>query len=129
MELGSPARQTNGALLADATAPTSAEWVSAPTNTTMTTAGPTFRLDWAGGSDRDSGLADAYWVQRYRTTVSRGVCRQSAWVADGSQQLRADGSRDVDLRSGYCYVWGLRTLDNVGNAAAINWSGFVIVGN
>jgi subtilisin len=119
---------TVGHLMSDSDAPIAAQWVSAPSNTVIETTSTRFTLDWSASSDASSGLADAQWVVRYRAPLSdRGTCRSSAFTVDSSPALRTDGTTDSGLQSGACYVWGVRALDNVGNAAPVSWSGYVIV--
>ena len=119
---------TVGRLSPDSVAPSSVTWVSAPSDTVLRSTSTRFALDWSGGTDAGSGLAQQQWVVRYRAPLNaRGDCRSSAFVLDSEPQLRADASAETGLDHGSCYVWGVRTLDNVGNAAPITWSGFVIV--
>jgi len=119
---------TVGRLSPDTLAPVSVEWLSAPPDTVLRSRSDDFVLDWRGGADAGSGLAHEQWVVRYRAPLTaRGDCRSTAFVLDTQPQLRTDGTLDTDLDTGACYVWGVRTLDNVGNAAPLAWSGFVII--
>ena len=74
------------------------------------------------------GLHNGDMTAAHRAPLNaRGDCRSSAFELDSEPQLRADTSTDTNLDENACYVWGVRTLDNVGNAAPIAWSGFVVV--
>jgi subtilisin len=119
---------TVGQLIPDSTVPTTVEWTSVPTDAVLPTTSTSAFLDWTGGQDAGSGLADSHWVVRYRAVVNaRGKCRTADFRLDGSPQLRQSGTIDRDLQAGYCYAWGVRTLDNVGNASPVAWSGWVVV--
>lgn len=119
---------TVGRLSPDSVAPSSVVWVSAPSDTVLRQGSSRFALAWSGGADAGSGLAHEQWVVRYRAPLNaRGDCRSSAFALDSDPELRTDASTDTNLADGACYVWGVRTLDNVGNAAPIAWSGFVII--
>lgn len=117
-----------GHLIPDSTVPTAAQWTSIPEDAVFPTAETAAVLRWTSGEDAGSGLADAHWVVRYSAPVNdKGTCRTSEFVLDGAPQLRSNGTTDDGLQPGYCYAWGVRALDNVGNAAPVAWSGWVIV--
>ncbi len=119
---------TVGTLVRDATPPRAVVWVSAPSGTTVRTAATNLRLDWRAGSDVGSGLAQRQLIRRYRAALTtNGSCRRNGFTADGPFRLAADGAPETDLQPGSCYVWSVRTLDNVGNYAASVVSGYVIV--
>ena len=118
---------TLGTLLRDSTAPDAATWVSAPSDTTRQIHGTYFKLIWTGGSDIGSGLADQQIVARYVAPLtSNGSCKVNGFVSDGGFRLASDESWDSGLQPSSCYVWSLRTLDNVGNTSAAVVSGYVI---
>ena len=117
-----------GLLTMDSTAPSSVTWASALPNGVSRSTSTTFTLSWRGGSDAGAGLSGAHWVTRYRASLNaRGECRSSSFRPDGAETLRTTGSLETGLSAGSCYAWGVRTLDNVGNAAPVVWSGYVIV--
>lgn len=119
---------TVGTLIRDATPPAAVEWVSASSGTTVRTAATSLRLDWRGGSDVGSGLARLQLIRRYRAPLAAdGSCRRNGFSIDGGFRLAADGALETGLQPGSCYVWSVRTLDNVGNYAASVVSGYVIV--
>jgi subtilisin len=118
---------TDATLLRDSSAPSPGTWVSAPSGSTRTVHGPYFRLAWTGGSDTGSGLADLQVVARYRAPLAAdGTCRTNSFAPDGGFRLASDNSWDSGLEPGSCYVWSLRTLDNVGHTSAVTVSGYVI---
>jgi hypothetical protein len=111
----------------DATAPSAATWVSAPTGTVKNIHGGYFRLIWTNGTDRGSGYAPQQIVGRYRAPLtSNGTCRTNAFLPDGEFRLASDNSWDSGLHANSCYVWSVRTLDRVGNMSSSIVSGYVI---
>ncbi|CAN5790377.1 hypothetical protein BH24CHL5_BH24CHL5_10890 [soil metagenome] len=118
---------TVGHLKRDYSAPRAVEWVSAPSGTTIHTRAPNFRLDWTGGSDAQSGLAAQHLIRRYKAPLKRdGSCVRLGFSPDGVFRLAFDRSLETDLERNACYVWSVRTLDNVGNFPASIVSGYVI---
>ena len=118
---------TTMTLMRDGTDPVAPVWASAATDTTKSIHGAYFRLDWSGGSDTGSGLAAQQIVGRYRAPLtSSGTCQTNGFVADGGFRLASDNSWDSGLVANSCYVWSLRTVDNVGNTSASVVSGYVI---
>jgi hypothetical protein len=118
---------TVGTLLRDSTAPSAATWTSAPADTTRSIRGAYFKLNWTGGSDTGSGLADQQIVGRYRAGLnSDGTCKINGFSPDGGFRLASDASWDSGLQPSSCYVWSLRTMDNVGNTSAAVISGYII---
>jgi hypothetical protein len=114
-------------LARDATAPTAAAWLSAPTGTIKDIHGSYFRLIWSGGTDKGSGLAAQQIIGRYRAPLnSNGTCRTNAFLPDGDFRLASANSWDSGLQSNSCYVWSIRTLDRVGNMSSSIVSGYVI---
>jgi hypothetical protein len=117
-----------GLLVPDAAAPSSVEWRSLPTDQQFSTKSTAAYLSWTGGADDGAGLADEHWVVRYRAPLEAGgECRPASFAADGAARIVRNNTTDTGLQPGSCYVWGVRTLDNVGNAAPINWSAWVVV--
>jgi subtilisin len=114
-------------LLRDGSAPSSVAWVSAPSNTTRNIRGSYFRLIWSAATDTGSGLAGQQIVARYVAPLNPdGTCRTGSFTADGGFRLATDNSWDSGLQVNSCYVWSVRTLDNVGNTSASIVSGYVI---
>ncbi len=126
---GSSSTATTVTLMRDGTDPSTATWVTAPSGTTKTIRGSYFRLDWSGASDTGSGLFAQQIVGRYRAPLNPdGTCRTNAFVADGGFRLATDNAWDSGLQAGSCYVWSIRTVDNVGNMSASVVSGYIITG-
>ena len=124
---GASSAATTMTLMRDASDPSAATWVSAPAGTTRNIHGAYFRLVWSAGTDTGSGLAAQQIVGRYRAPLNAdGTCRTNDFVADGGFRLATDNSWDSGLAAGACYVWSLRTVDNVGNTSASIVSGYVI---
>jgi hypothetical protein len=114
----------------DTSRPEAVAWVSAPSGSTQRTRSTRFRLDWRGGSDDGSGISRVHIVRRYRAALNRnGTFPRLGFTQDGSFRVAADRTLETDLQPGYCYVWSVRTLDNVGNYAPAAISGYVIVEN
>lgn len=119
---------TVGQLMRDGDDPTAVRWDSAPTDSTRTIAGSSFRLDWSGGTDDGSGLSRVHVVRRYRAPLrADGTFNRRSFSADGDFKLVRDGAVETNLQAGYVYVWSVRTLDNVGNYAPSVVSGYVVV--
>jgi hypothetical protein len=117
-----------GLLVPDAAAPISVEWKSLPTDEEFSTRSTAAWLSWTGGSDEGAGLADEHWVVRYRAPLSaNGDCRPADFAVDGPARMLRNNTTDTGLVPSSCYVWGVRTVDNVGNAAPLAWSAWVIV--
>lgn len=96
----------------DGTAPSNpASWSEAPADnaTYVGAASGTVTLDWANGSDPHSGVG-GYEV-RFGTTSD---------LSSVNAEQTASSLFEVDLGVASQYYWQVRTLDNVGNAAA--WS-------
>jgi subtilisin len=118
---------TVGTLLSDASAPSVATWTSAPSDTTRSIRGAYFKLVWSGGADTGSGLAGQQIIGRYRAGLnSNGTCKTNGFSPDGGFRLASDASWDSGLQPSSCYVWSLRTMDNVGNTSAPVISGYII---
>jgi hypothetical protein len=116
-----------GTLMRDDSSPTGASWASAPAGTTREIHGSYFKLDWTGATDEGSGLATYQVVGRYRAGLkSDGTCKTNGFVPDGGFRLATDHSWDSGLAASSCYVWSIRTLDNVGNLGSAAVSGYVI---
>jgi hypothetical protein len=119
---------TSITLARDATSPSAAAWVSAPSGTTKHVKGSYFRLDWTGAADTGSGLAPEQVVARYRAGLNPdGSCKTNGFSDDTGFHLAADNSWDAGLQPGSCYAWSVRTLDNVGNTSTSVLSGYVII--
>ena len=119
---------TVGRLMRDSDRPSPVEWTSLDPGTTRQADAAQFRLNWRGGSDSSSGLADRLIVGRYRAPLRRdGSFNANGFTQDGDLRRLADGATETDLEPGYCYIWAVRTVDNVGNAAESVVSGYLIV--
>jgi len=115
-------------LMRDTARPNAVTWVSAPSGTTQRTHSTRFRLDWRGGADQGAGLSRVHIVRRYRAPLNRnGTFPPLGFTQDGSFDMASDRTLETDLKPGYCYVWSVRTLDNVGNYAPAAISGYVVV--
>lgn len=125
---GLEGRATIGHLRTDAVLPPPAEWLSLPASTTERTNAPNRELTWTAGAADQSGLADVVVIRSYRAPLDRsGHFSPSGFATDGPYRLVASGLVEDDLLPGYCYVWAVRTLDNVGNAGTAAVSGYLIV--
>jgi hypothetical protein len=117
------------ALRRDARVPSAVHWTTAPSGSTQRIKVRSFRLDWAGGRDDGSGLATRHIVARYVAGLtSGGDCRRMGFSRDGGFRLASDRALETGLEPSRCYVWSVRTLDNVGNYASSVVSGYVITG-
>ncbi len=114
-------------LMPDSSSPAAATWVSAPTGTTKHIRGSYFKLRWSSASDSGSGLAAQQVVARYRAPLtSSGTCTRNGFSADTGFRLASNASWASGLEAHSCYVWSIRTVDNVGNTSAYVVSGYVI---
>lgn len=118
---------SGGTLMRDASSPSAAVWQSAPADSTREIDGSYFKLDWTGATDVGAGLSDYQVVGRYRAGLnSDGTCKSNGFAADGGFHLVRNHGWESGLVPGACYVWSVRTLDNVGNISASVVSGYVI---
>lgn len=119
---------TIGHLRLDARPPTAPGWISLPASTTQRTVTPTQLLSWSGATDDESGPAYLIVLRRYRAALDRaGNFMPRDFIADGPYRQAQSGAVDGDLVPGFCYVWAVRVLDNVGNAGLAVVSGYLIV--
>ena len=119
--------QTTVSLMRDGSAPPAPTWVTAPSGTTRNIHGSYFRLDWTAPGDSGSGLVGQQVVARYVAGLrADGTCRTNGFTADGGFRLATDRSWDSGLVAGSCYVWSIRSVDNVGNSSPAVISGYVI---
>ncbi len=123
--LAGPSRSVT--LARDSSAPSAPTWVTASSGSTRTIRGTYFRLDWTSATDLGAGIASQQIVARYRANLNAdGTCRTNAFVGDGGFRLATDNSWDSGLAPSSCYVWSLRSVDNVGNTSSVVVSGYVI---